>query len=85
MKTNKPKGYVIYPDQWKALKGLSLARLGRVFKAVYETLNGVEGAEKELIGSVRIAYDFLRVQFDMDVEKYERAKALKAVRDKLYR
>ena len=84
-KTNKPKGYVIYPDQWKALKGLSLARLGRVFKAVYETLNGVEGAEKELIGSVRIAYDFLRVQFDMDVEKYERAKALKAVRDKRYR
>ena len=71
MKTNKPKGYVIYPDQWKALKGLSLARLGRVFKAVYETLNGVEGAEKELKGSVRIAYDFLRVQFDMDVEKYD--------------
>ena len=85
MKTNKPKGYVIYPDQWKALKGLSLARLGRVFKAVYETLNGVEAAEKELKGSVRIAYDFLRVQFDMDVEKYERAKALKAVRDKRYR
>ena len=45
MKTNKPKGYVIYPDQWKALKGLPLARLGRVFQAVYETLNGMEGAE----------------------------------------
>ena len=83
-KTNKPKGYVIYPDQWKALKGLSLARLGRVFKAVYETLNGVEGAEKELKGSVRIAYDFLRVQFDMDVEKYERAKQQHRERQKRY-
>ena len=84
MKTNKPKGYVIYPDQWKALKGLSLARLGRVFQAVYETLNGVEGAEKELKGSVRIAYDFLRVQFDMDVEKYERAKQQHRERQKRY-
>ena len=45
MKTNKPKGYVIYPDQWKALKGLPLAKLGRVLQAVYETLNGMEGAE----------------------------------------
>ena len=44
-KNNKPKGYVIYPDQWKALKGLPLAKLGRVFQAVYENLNGMEGAE----------------------------------------
>jgi hypothetical protein len=70
-KNNKPKGYVIYPDQWKALKGLPLAKLGRVFQAVYENLNGMEGAENELKGSVRLAYDFLKVQFDVDVEKYD--------------
>ena len=52
-KTNKPKGYVIYPDQWPALKSLSAQQLGCLFQAIFETIRGEGDVNLKLDGAVK--------------------------------
>ena len=50
------KAFVLYPDQWPALRG-------------------EQGATLKLDGKVKLAYDFMMNQINLDVEKWERRSA----------
>ena len=82
---DKPKSVILYPEQWTALSNLSAQELGWLFEAIFRTIRGERGVNLELDGAVKLAYDFLMNQINLDHEKWERAKAQKAVRDKRYR
>ena len=84
-KTNKPKGYVIYPDQWPALSNLSAQKLGLLFEAIFRTLRGEQGVNSKLDGKVKLAYDFMMNQINLDAEKWEKAKEQHRVRQQRYR
>ena len=77
MKTNndKPKSIIIYASQWPALSNLSAQKLGLLFEAIFRTLRGEQGATLKLDGKVKLAYDFMMNQINLDVEKWERRSA----------
>ena len=79
------KAFVLYPDQWPALSNLSAQKLGLLFEAIFRTLRGEHGATLKLDGKVKLAYDFMMNQINLDHEKWERSKALHAERQKRYR
>ena len=83
-KTNKPKGYVIYPDQWPALKSLSAQQLGCLFQAIFETIRGEGDVNLKLDGAVKIAYGFLMNQIYIDHKKWEKKKKLNRERQKRF-
>ena len=69
------KAFVLYPDQWPALSNLSAQKLGLLFEAIFRTLRGEQGATLKLDGKVKLAYDFMMNQINLDVEKWERRSA----------
>lgn len=68
----KPKAFVLYPNQWKALKELSLDGIGFLFTAIYRSMNGedTEDLEKSMPKDVLLAFRFLKIQIDIDYTKY---------------
>ena len=87
MKTNndKPKSIILYPNQWPALSNLSAQELGWLLEALFRTAWGEQGVNLKLDGVVKLAYDFMMNQINLDHEKWERSKALHAERQKRYR
>ena len=79
------KAFVLYPDQWPALSNLSAQKLGLLFEAIFRTLRGEHGATLKLDGKVKLAYDFMMNQINLDVEKWERSKQLYRERQKRYK
>ena len=73
---NRPKSIILYPDQWPALSNLSAQELGWLTEALFRTMNGERGVNLKLDGVVKVAYDFMMTQINLDHEKWERAKAL---------
>ena len=69
------KAFVLYPDQWPALSNLSAQKLGLLFEAIFRTLRGEHGATLKLDGKVKLAYDFMMNQINLDAEKWERRSA----------
>ena len=69
------KAFVLYPDQWPALSNLSAQKLGLLFEAIFRTLRGEQGVNSKLDGKVKLAYDFMMNQINLDVEKWERRSA----------
>ena len=69
------KAFVLYPDQWPALSNLSAQKLGLLFEAIFRTLRGEQGATLKLDGKVKLAYDFMMNQINLDAEKWERRSA----------
>ena len=69
------KAFVLYPDQWPALSNPSAQKLGLLFEAIFRTLRGEQGATLKLDGKVKLAYDFMMNQINLDVEKWERRSA----------
>ena len=69
------KAFVLYPDQWPALSNLSAQKLGLLFEAIFRTLRGEQGVNSRLDGKVKLAYDFMMNQINLDVEKWERRSA----------
>ena len=86
-KTNndKPKSIIIYANQWPALSNLSAQELGWLFEAIFRTIRGEQGVIKTLDAHIKLAYDFMMTQINIDVEKWERSKALHKERQKRYR
>ena len=87
MKTNndKPKSIIIYVSQWPALSNLSAQKLGLLFEAIFRTLRGEQGVNSKLDGKVKLAYDFMMNQINLDAEKWEKAKEQHRVRQQRYR
>ena len=79
------KAFVLYPDQWPALSNLSAQKLGLLFEAIFRTLRGEQGATLKLDGKVKLAYDFMMNQINLDAEKWEKAKEQHRVRQQRYR
>ncbi len=79
------KAFVLYPDQWPALSNLSAQELGWLLEALFRTMNGERGVNSKLDGVVKLAYDFMMTQINIDYVKWERSKALHKERQKRYR
>ncbi len=70
----KPKGFLLYPNQWAALSRLSEVKLGMLLTAIYDYMNNPDDdsrIEARLDNETAIAFHFLRLQIDIDFEKYE--------------
>ena len=70
----KPKAFLLYPNQWAALSRLSEVKLGMLLAAIYDYLNNPDDEariEARLDNETAIAFHFLRLQIDIDFEKYE--------------
>ena len=70
----KPKGFLLYPNQWDALSRLSEVKLGMLLAAIYDYMNNPDDEariETRLDNETAIAFHFLRLQIDIDFEKYE--------------
>ena len=55
---------------------VSAQQLGWLLEALFRTMNGEQGVNLKLDGVVKVAYDFMMTQINLDHEKWERAKAL---------
>ena len=84
-KTDKKGTIILYASQWPALKNLSAQQLGWLLEALFRTMNGEQGVNLKLDGVVKLAYDFMMTQINIDYVKWERSKALHAERQKRYR
>ena len=84
-KTDKKGTIILYASQWPALKNLSAQQLGWLTEALFRTMNGERGVNLKLDGVVKLAYDFMMTQINIDYVKWERSKALHAERQKRYR
>ena len=80
----RPMPFVLYPDQWPALKSLSAQQLGCLFQAIFETIRGEGDVNLKLDGAVKIAYGFLMNQIYIDHEKWEKKKKLNRERQKRF-
>ena len=81
---NRPKSIILYPDQWPALSNLSAQELGWLLEALFRTIRGEQGVNLKLDGVVKVAYDFMMTQINLDHEKWERAKQKNRERQKRF-
>lgn len=67
-----PKAFVLYPNQWSALKELSFNDLGMLFTGLYRAMNGeeIETLERGMSKDTLLAFRFLMIQINIDIEKY---------------
>lgn len=72
--TAKSKGFLLYPNQWPALSRLSEVKLGMLLAAIFDWMNNPNDearVEARLDNETAIAFRFLRLQIDIDDEKYQ--------------
>ena len=82
----KPKAFLLYPNQWAALSRLSEVKLGMLLTAIYDYLNNPDDEariEARLDNETAIDFHFLRLQIDIDFEKYE--QRLEKTRERVQR
>lgn len=63
---------MLYPNQWSALKELSFNDLGMLFTGIYRAMNGeeIETLERGMSKDTLLAFRFLMIQINIDIEKY---------------
>ena len=72
MKRSVP--FLIYPNQWPALSSLTFVQLGMLLAAIFDYIRedaDVEAIERRLDEATVIAFRFMRLQLDIDDEKYQ--------------
>ena len=72
MKRSVP--FLIYPNQWPALSSLTFVQLGMLLTAIFDYIRedaDVEAIECRLDEATVIAFRFMRLQLDIDDEKYQ--------------
>ena len=72
----KPKAFVLYPNQWEPLSCLSDEQLGRLFRHIFCWLNDesldLQKEERLVEPDILLAFRFLRLQINIDIEKYQK-------------
>ena len=72
----KPKAFVLYPNQWGPLSCLSNEQLGRLMRHIFLWMNDQtdddEKAEANVEPDILLPFRFMRLQIDIDIEKYEK-------------
>ena len=84
--TAKSKGFLLYPNQWPALSRLSEVKLGMLLTAIFDYMNNpddVTSIEAKLDNDAAIAFRFMRLQLDIDDEKYQ--QRLERTRERVQR
>lgn len=61
--------FILYTKQYKAIKDLTLSQKGRLLDALFQySIDGQTPTFKDEV--VRVSFDFMRIQIDLDVDKY---------------
>lgn len=84
--TAKTKGFLLYPNQWPALSRLSEVKLGMLLTAIFDYMNNPDDVaciEARLDNDAAIAFRFMRLQLDIDDEKYQ--QRLERTRERVQR
>ena len=71
---NRSVPFLIYPSQWPALSSLTFVQLGMLLAAIFDYIRedaDVEAIEQRLDEATVIAFRFMRLQIDIDFEKYQ--------------
>ena len=72
----KPKSFILYPSQWEPLSCLSDEQLGRLFRHIFCWLNDesldLQKEERLVEPDILLAFRFLRLQINIDIEKYQK-------------
>ena len=85
MKRSVP--FLIYPNQWPALSSLTFVQLGMLLAAIFDYIRedaDVEAIERRLDEATMIAFRFMRLQLDIDDEKYQQKLAKNRERQKRF-
>lgn len=85
MKRSVP--FLIYPNQWPALSSLTFVQLGMLLAAIFDYIRedaDVEAIERRLDEATVIAFRFMRLQLDIDDEKYQQKLAKNRERQKRF-
>ena len=84
----KPKSFILYPSQWEPLSCLSDEQLGRLFRHIFCWLNDESldiKKEEQLVDSdILLAFRFMRMQINIDIEKYQQAAQQHRERQRRY-
>lgn len=81
------KSFILYKDQWQALKELSFEGLGQLLNGIFRYLNGddVEVVERSMPNEVLLAFRFMMIQINIDLAKYTRRLEQQRERTRKYR
>ena len=63
------ESFILYTKQYKAIKALTLSQKGRLLDALFQyAIDGQMPTIKDEV--VRVSFDFMRIQIDLDADKY---------------
>lgn len=81
------KSFILYKDQWQALKELSFEGLGQLLNGIFRYLNGdeVDVVERSMPNEVLLAFRFMMIQINIDLAKYTRRLEQQRERTRKYR
>ena len=71
---NRSAPFLIYPNQWPALSALTFVQLGMLLAAIFDYMRegaDIKAIERRLDEVTVIAFRFMRLQLDIDDEKYQ--------------
>lgn len=63
--------FILYTEQWEALKCLTDAQLGKLFRCLYNLMLGTLQMS-DVTDDIRVAFMFLKTQINIDKIKYEK-------------
>ena len=71
----KPKAFVLYPNQWGPLSCLTDEQLGRLLRHIFCWLNDesldIKKEEQLVEPDILLAFRFMQMQINIDIEKYQ--------------
>ncbi len=69
----KPKSFILYNDQWDAIRLLTYEQAGHLLFAIFRMMNGEDAqtVEKSLPESVLFGFRLIMLQLRLDAEKYQ--------------
>ena len=84
----KPKAFVLYPNQWGPLSCLTDEQLGRLLRHIFCWLNDesldIKKEEQLVEPDILLAFRFMQMQINIDIEKYQQAAQLHRERQRRY-
>ena len=84
----KPKAFVLYPNQWGPLSCLTDEQLGRLLRHIFCWLNDesldIKKEERLVEPDILLAFRFMQMQINIDIEKYQQAAQLHRERQRRY-
>ncbi len=84
-KSRKKDSFLLYASQYEAIRDLSEEQMGKLFHALFRSLNGQETTPPDLDPQLKIAYGFLQLQIRKDKEIYEMRLEADRIRKQEYR